>query len=78
MIKDQDLVSHLVEKVQASPDFSQDEVRVLRVVIETYKGLEAFGRFAVFVQKAAVVVGGIAAAYLALKHGLVDWVRAIK
>lgn len=39
-------LKRLIQKAEADPEFSQDDIKALRQIADAFKGIQAFGRFA--------------------------------
>ena len=65
------LLKRLEAMASRAPEFSEDEVRMIREAIRAYEGLRAFGRGARFV----VVALGLVAAFIASWEAITNKVR---
>lgn len=52
----------LIQKAETDPDFTADDISALRTILDAFKGLRAFGRFAKWI---VVSLAAIAAAVTA-------------
>jgi hypothetical protein len=64
---DNETIKSAVEKAEHSPDFTEEEVEALKAVADAWRGLQAFGRVAVFLQKVAIYCGWLIGAAAAFK-----------
>lgn len=75
---DNETIAKAVAKAEHSPDFTQQEIDALKAVADAWRGLEAFGRVAVVLQKIAIYAGWLVAFYFAAKFALDEWVRSVR
>jgi hypothetical protein len=75
---DNETIKSAVEKAAHSPDFTEQEINALKAVADAWRGLEAFGRVAVVLQKIAIYAGWLVAGYFAVKFALDEWVRSVR
>lgn len=55
-----------------------DEIEALKQMAATWKGLESFGKVASVFRSIMVYIAWAVALYVAVKHGLIDWIKGIK
>lgn len=72
-------VEKLAEEVATGQkcSFTDDEMEALRGIAQFWIGMQVVGRVATAVQRVAMWVGWMVAAYLAMKAGAADWVKAV-
>jgi hypothetical protein len=75
---DNETIAKAVAKAEHNPDFTPQEVSALKAVADAWRGLEAFGRVAVALQKIAIYAGWLVAGYFAVKFALEEWVRSVR
>jgi hypothetical protein len=59
-------------------DLTKEEIEALKQMAATWKGLENFGKVASVFRSIMVYIAWAIAFYLAIKHGIVDWIKGIK
>ena len=75
MTSEDKILEKVVHVAEASQDFTEEEVRALKAIADAWKGLEAFGRVAGVVKKILTYVGWLIAVYIAVKTGIVDFIK---
>ena len=75
---DNETIKSAVSKAEHSPDFTKQEIDALKAVADAWRGLEAFGRVAVVLQKIAIYAGWLVAGYFAVKFALDEWIRSVR
>lgn len=57
---------------------TKEEIQALKQMAATWKGLETFGKVAGVFKSVMVYIAWGVALYLAVKHGVVDWIKGIR
>lgn len=57
---------------------NKEEIQALKQMAATWKGLETFGKVAGVFKSVMVYIAWGVALYLAVKHGVIDWVKGIR
>ena len=57
---------------------TKEEIEALKQMAATWKGLENFGKVASVFKSIIVYIAWAIALYMAIKHGIIDWIRGIK
>lgn len=73
---DNKTVDTAIEKACKDPTFTTEEVAALKSIADTWRGLQAFGRLAVVVQKVAMWLGWAIGAYILFQTFVADWLRS--
>jgi len=68
------LEDFLDTQAEKLPNFTEDDVVVLKRVISIVKGLEAFGSFAEFIKATIIWFGVIFTAFIAIKNGAINFI----
>lgn len=74
--RDAEVLEKAVNCAKRLPEFSEDDIAVLRRVIDIVRGVDAFGRLAETGKRIAMYLGWLVAFYIAFKAGVIDFIKS--